>query len=354
MSSLLVNRFRSIFFASAYTCQLFVIRFCGVKILFTSTHVTSFITEDLTLLRKYFDIDHIITRGITAPLTILKHLPGVTVTFTWFASVYSGIVIFLSKCLGRKSILVIGGVDVAKYPEMNYGIWINPWKALVVKYALRNAFKVLAVDPFQQQQAIRLAGYDGANIEYVPTGYDASRWTPDGPKHPFVLSVGACHDRARLRIKGFDILFESARHLGETRFVVIGIPSHLIHSLRGEVPPNVEIIPYVEQGQLLSYYRQAQVYCQPSYVEGLPNTLCEAMLCECIPVGTNVGGIPTAMADIGFLVPYGDVGKLTEAIRQALHAPASVGARAREHIVRNFPTKRREDALVRIVREAAG
>ena len=40
--------------------------------------------------------------------------------------------------------------------------------------------------------------------------------------------------------------------------------------------------------------------------EGLPNALCEAMLCECVPVGTDVQGIRTAMGDAGFYVPYGD------------------------------------------------
>jgi len=40
--------------------------------------------------------------------------------------------------------------------------------------------------------------------------------------------------------------------------------------------------------------------------EGLRNALCEAMLCECIPVGTERNGIPIAIGDAGFYVPYGD------------------------------------------------
>ena len=41
--------------------------------------------------------------------------------------------------------------------------------------------------------------------------------------------------------------------------------------------------------------------------ERLPNALhCEAMLCECVPVGTRYCGIPTAIGDTGLYVPYGD------------------------------------------------
>ncbi len=123
---------------------------------------------------------------------------------------------------------------------------------------------------------------------------------------------------------------------------------------RGNAPSNVEVIPYIEREQLLQYYQRAMVYCQPSYAEGLPNSLCEAMLCECVPVGTNVGGIPTAIGDVGFLVDYGDISQLVECLKKALKAPRSVGVKARNRIKENFYLKRREESLLRILRDAVG
>jgi glycosyltransferase involved in cell wall biosynthesis len=323
----------------------------GVKILFTSTHVTSFIQQDAEILQRHFTVDHLITRGLSALFTIPLSVLRADVTFTWFASVYAFLIVFIARLLGKRSIIVIGGVDVAKYPEINYGIWLTPWKAMLVKYAIKHADKVLAVDPFQQQEAKRLAKYDGQNIECVATGYDASVWFPSGTKESFVLTVAACQDEWRLKAKGIDVLLSSARLLPETRFVVIGVADRLIPELHNETPKNVEIIPFVQQRDLLGHYQRAKVYCQPSYTEGLPNSLCEAMLCECIPVGTNVGGIPTAMNGIGFHVSRGDVSALSQAITQALQSPVSLGAKAREHIARNFTLQKREDALVRILQE---
>ena len=321
-----------------------------MKILFTASLDTSFIREDLVILRKHFDVDHLVTRGFIAPFRMLARVLAADVTFTWFASTYAFFVVFFAKLMRKRSIIVVGGVDASKEPEIQYGIWLSPWRALLVGWAMRHAHRLLVVDPFFRGEIIRLARYDGGNIECVPTGYDAGFWQPGGPKEPFVLTVAACHDELRMKKKGVDLILEAARRLPAQKFLIIGIAPHLVEMVRSRAPLNVDIIPFTERSRLLEYYRRAKVYCQPSYTEGLPNSLCEAMLCGCIPVGTEVGGIPTAVDGIGFLVPYGDVDRLVNGIRKGLEAPQSVGMAARERIRREFTIERRESALVRVLK----
>jgi glycosyltransferase involved in cell wall biosynthesis len=154
-----------------------------------------------------------------------------------------------------------------------------------------------------------------------------------------------------MKVKGLDVLVQCAWAMSASRFVVIGIMPHLIEHAKRQAPSNVEFIPLVEQHELLRYYQRAKVYCQPSYSEGFPNSVCEAMLCGCIPVGSNVGGIPTAMGEVGFLVPHGDVQELSNALQQALHSQGMLGDHARSYIAQNFTLERREHALVRIIGE---
>jgi glycosyltransferase involved in cell wall biosynthesis len=259
----------------------------------------------------------------------------------------------MARLTGKKSIIVIGGSDVANYPEIQYGIWISPWRARLVKYTLRHAYKILSVDPYIQAEAMRLAEYDGKNIEYVPTGYDADVWVPSGQKEPFVLNVSACDTEPRIKQKGLDVLLKCARLLPETAFIIIGVSARALELLEREAPPNVTLLSYRSQNELLQYYQKAKVYCQPSLFDGLPNSLCEAMLCECVPVGANAGGIPTAIRDPNSLVPYGDYQALSEAIERALKAPPRIGVAARKYIAETFPLSRRENALVRIMNEVA-
>jgi glycosyltransferase involved in cell wall biosynthesis len=97
---------------------------------------------------------------------------------------------------------------------------------------------------------------------------------------------------------------------------------------------------------LLPFYQSAKVYCQPSRWEGLPNALCEAMCCGCIPVATEVGGNPTAVGHTGFLVPTYNIEALTMAIQKALGADQVYGMEARARIVALFPKEKREAELL--------
>ena len=58
---------------------------------------------------------------------------------------------------------------------------------------------------------------------------------------------------------------------------------------------NVSLLPALDRKDLVTHYNTTSIYAQLSRSEGLPNVLCEAMLCGCIPVGSPVFGIPKAV-----------------------------------------------------------
>jgi glycosyltransferase involved in cell wall biosynthesis len=84
--------------------------------------------------------------------------------------------------------------------------------------------------------------------------------------------------------------------------------------------------------------------------EGLPNTLCESMLCECIPVGSSANGIPKAINDERLIVRrHMDVADAAAKIRYALSLPDADGRHFRERIIELFPASRREQDLVSVI-----
>lgn len=75
-----------------------------------------------------------------------------------------------------------------------------------------------------------------------------------------------------------------------------------------------------DRKEVIKMYQSADVFVLPSYREGLPLTLFEAMACGLPIVATPVNGIPYEMKDKenGFLVKYGDNEKFSERIIQLL------------------------------------
>lgn len=240
---------------------------------------------------------------------------------------------------------------MAKEKEFSYGLWLSPWKSALARRAIKKAARVLVVDQSLKDEVLQRIQYPGKNIEVLPTGFDDKFWRPSGLKEPMVVTVAAVQSEGRLKIKGVDILFEVARGLPLINFVLIGFNVEKFGNL---VPPtNLKLLPILDQSELLQYYQRAKVYCQPSRREGLSNTLCEAMLCECIPVATNVGGSARAVGEDGLIVNSNDPSALVTAIEQALRMPSSTGSKARQRIVDLFPLQKRVDRLKELISEVS-
>lgn len=79
---------------------------------------------------------------------------------------------------------------------------------------------------------------------------------------------------------------------------------------------DVCLFNYLKNDKLVEYYQNATIFILPSYYEGSPTVLLEAMACGVPVIATRVGGIPELIKDgkTGLLVPPGDPKALAEAI----------------------------------------
>ncbi len=92
------------------------------------------------------------------------------------------------------------------------------------------------------------------------------------------------------------------------------------HCTDAQLQDRVQFLGQVKHQELNYWYNIADIVCLPSYNEGVPNVLLEAMACGTPIVATNVGGIPEIITDdTGLLVPAGDIHALKDKLDEALH-----------------------------------
>ena len=92
---------------------------------------------------------------------------------------------------------------------------------------------------------------------------------------------------------------------------------------------------------VLSFFRIADAFALPSYVEGLPIALLEAMALRLPSISTNVYAIPEAVKNLetGLLVEPGDAGALADAILKLKKDPAlraELSENGRQFVLQNF------------------
>lgn len=325
-----------------------------VRILFVGTEFTlrdgtaklpPFQQVDLDLLRGLgHDVRSLAWRGRNLP-KLLRASRSSDLVYCWHISYHA----FAASLAARKLACVVGGYEFANVPEADYGNLRKRRMRLVTRRVWAVADALLFVDPSLADEASRAFGHPGRAF-HVPTGYDSAFWTPaDMPKENIAVTVAHASTPSRMRVKGVDLFFSAARACPDIEFHVVG---ETPPGLAASAPPNVRLHGWLDAERLRALYRRAKVYCQLSLHEGLPNAVCEAMLCGCVPVGTAANGIPTAIGDAGFIVAR-DLDAICDGIRSAL-ASEHLRAKSRERIATLFSIERRAKGLRGVLEGLSG
>ena len=310
---------------------------------------SSFIRNDYNILSKHFEVRKV-NIGSTHDITKLgKAIYWCDLSFTWFAGEHAFPAVAFSKALGKRSLVVAGGYDVACDREIGYGQFTLNWhKRAMTKFVLEQADTILAVSDFTRREVLKRSR--PRRLQMIYNGVETGRFSPgDVPKEDLVLTVGGIsHDT--LKRKGLEAFVKSAKFVPEARFALVGKDSDgSTEYLRSIAPENVEFAGMVSDEDLLKWYRRAKVYVQASAYESFGMALAEAMLCECVPVATDRGALPEVVGNTGFFISYGDVKEMAEKIREAL--ASEKGPEARRRITTTFSIRQREVAVVKAIRK---
>ena len=241
--------------------------------------------------------------------------------------------------------VLIGGWDVAAEPEIPYGAMLSAARRRKTIWTLQNADIVLAPSDASRQETLR---WTSREVQVLPLGVDTDFFEPLELKDPVVVTAASVSYCSTIRTKGLDVLFQVARRLPETQFVVAGRQDpQILRHLQSMAGPNVGFVGWLEREDLRALFRRASVYAQLSAHESFGLALAEAMACGCTPVVSDRGALPEVVGDVGSIVPYGDVTAATRAISVGLATGISHAARNR--ITETFRLSRRRDGLLRIL-----
>jgi len=202
------------------------------------------------------------------------------------------------------------------------------WQKTLIRKVLSLADRVVILSPhwvpfFSQmvptvklkvlENAVPLASYQSKGAEF--------------PKalEPTILFAGLLTENKGL----FDLISivpELVKKVPSVKVLLAGsgdVPRIQAALQNSHIEGSVQLLGWVDPQQLIGLYHQSHLFVLPSYYEGLPMVLLEAMACGLPIVGTRVGGIPELVeeGENGILIHPGDREALLNSLARLLNDP---------------------------------
>ena len=301
---------------------------------------------------------------ITEALFLLKNIWSADLLLVEFASYQSFLPALFGKIFGKPCLIVVGGTEAHYFPGIGYGNWqkrgLKNFSSMSLKLCSHIAPKHKSLmfcdynydenEPRQQGIYARIPGLKVPYTE-IPNGYDAQKWkcVATKKKNTFITVANGWEYGFQKSLKGVDLIIQVAPSFPDCEFTILGVNDPTIFP---GTPGNVKTLPAVKNDELISIFSSQEFYLQLSMAEGFPNSICEAMLCECIPIGSDVFSIPEIIGDSGFIVKKRDVDVLKKSIEQALicNKPLLM-KKGRARIADNYTLAKRNEKLLQLCNE---
>jgi glycosyltransferase involved in cell wall biosynthesis len=326
------------------------------RILFVYSRESSFISIDREILRKRWEVrDWRQGSPLVNLPALIRAVRRSDVVFGWFASWQTFWPVTLAWLFRTPSVLVVGGYDSARMPEIGYGLQHRAIHGRISRFAMRRASRLVANSHYAQREIEANVGIAPGQVTVVHHGVpDPFGALPAGPRERLALTVGVV-DRPNLERKGLRPFVEAAARLPDVSFILAGaFADESADELRAIGGPNVILTGWIDQQRLEDTFRRAAVYVQASRHEGFGLSLAEAMLAGCIPVTTTAGALPEVVGDTGVVVAAPTPDEIATGVERALALGDEARAAVRARIVEQFPLSARAEGLESVVEQALG
>ncbi len=220
--------------------------------------------------------------------------------YCWFADQHSLLPVLYAKLFRKPCYLVIGGYDVARMPELNYGVFVSRLRGFAAAYSMRNSTANFAVSDHVRRKVQAIAPGSAVSLVYNCIASPPEKST--GPPRNKVLTIALIDSERTFLLKGIDRYVEVARLIPELSFVIVGMTNSYYTKIRTKLPENIKIVPPTPHQLLGEFYHDARICCQLSRSESFGIALAESIGYGCIPLVTKVGGLPEIVQEPEFMV----------------------------------------------------
>ena len=339
------------------------------KLIFIYPSLYTFIQTDIKLLSEDFElitVNQNWSRKSLLPINIfyqfffllinLHKVETIIVSFAGYCSFFPSL---LGKIFNKKVAIIVHGTDCVSFPEIEYGNLRNPILSFVTKKSLQWASIILPVSEslvytennYYSSKPLKFGyNYHLSNIKtpykVIHNGLNILNWDRDNEiirdKTSFVTVLG----EGKVNIKGVDLIIDVASRFPNSIFYLAGI-----ENVKGyDMPENIICKGRLNPEELKLLFNQSQFYLQLSNTEGFGVALCEAMLCECIPIVSDVNFLPTIVGESGFVLKKRNSEMLFDLINLALNSNTIIfEGRARKRIKDNFSVNKRKKMLLSVL-----
>jgi glycosyltransferase involved in cell wall biosynthesis len=279
------------------------------------------INRVLAWIANFLDVMRIATQSKSSPVVVLAHTPQFGVGASLAKIAFPNRVRFVVRVIGN---------DPSVSLLVRRSRWRFKLERSLERFVLRKADVVVPMGSYTYDLSISY-GVDPRKIVVLPfpVSWSGSSRAADLPTTPTVLFCGRL-----IKEKGVHILIQAMKlvrqRISDARLIVVGDTDNktyryeldeLVDSLG--ICDAVSFVGWVPNDAIGTIYQKSWVLVIPSiWEEGLGMVMVEAGLMGRAVIGSELGGIPDFVIDgrNGYLVPPGDIEKLTAAITKILES----------------------------------
>lgn len=297
-----------------------------VRLLETTRSGSSAVFSTLSVFAKLFRIFKIFwkinTDKIRFIFLMLGYHPDIVQihTSSFFDFFDNSIYILLSLPFKVRRVIRIGGGGFAMFYSKGFGI-IKKYKHFILK----KVNVLVCQSEYWKEFFISVGVKRPEEIQVIPNFIDYNYWQKAQPSDSTKVSTNILYIPGReLGVKGFFYTIPVLKELVNEQNVKVT----LVGNFEGTgfcLDNNIEkekiiVLDYVSGKEKLNLFKNADVFLLPSYFEGFPNSILEAMAAGIPIVTTNIPSIKSLFNDNinALLITPGNKTELKEAIKRLI------------------------------------